>query len=64
MSSKSIISFKDITELFEAVDAGFSVVFSRIDTWTVDGMPVKNNTKIWQLEKVAEHKYCYKTFDG
>ena len=61
---KNIDSVKNILELFKIVDTGLSVVLNRIDKWNVDGKDVEKLAKIWQLEKVSENEYCYKTFDG
>ncbi len=55
---------QNIIDLFEIVNANQSVVLNRLDKWNVDGKDVDKLVKIWQLEKVSEHEYCYKTFDG
>jgi len=58
------IPIKDIVELFAIVESGKSVVCNRVDTWIVDGKKQEKLSKIWQLEKVSEDEYCYKTFGG
>ena len=55
---------KNIIDLFEIVNTNQSVVLNRIDKWNVDGKDVEKLVKVWQLEKVSEDEYCYKTFDG
>lgn len=58
------MNIENILELFKIVDSGISVVHNRINTWTIDGKEVEKLKKVWQFEKVSEHEYCYKTFDG
>ena len=55
---------KNILELFNVVNTGKSVVCNRVDVWNIDGKDVEKLSKIWQLEKVSECEYCYKTFNG
>jgi hypothetical protein len=54
----------NIAELFNTVHDGISVVHNRVDIWNVDGKDVEKLTKVWQIERVSEFEYCYKTFDG
>lgn len=55
---------ENILDLFKIINTGQSVVYNRIDTWWINDKETKKLKKIWQLEKVSEHEYCYKTFDG
>lgn len=57
-------SFENIIELINFVNTGQSVVCNRIDTWIINNEKQERLSKIWQLEKVSENEYCYKTFDG
>ena len=59
-----MLRIKNIQELFVIVDSKKSVVFNRVDIWNTNGVDVEKLKKIWQLEKVSEYEYCYKTFDG
>jgi len=64
MPAQYIVSIANITELFNIVNSGKSVVCNRVDTWIVNNEKQDRLSKIWQLEKVSEAEYCYKTFDG
>lgn len=55
---------KHIADLLSVVSTGQSVVCNRVDKWNVNGKDIEKLIKIWQLEKVSEHEYCYKTFDS
>lgn len=54
----------NILDLIEIVNTGTSVVHNRVDVWNINGKDTEKLKKVWQFEKVSEHEYCYKTFDG
>jgi len=58
------MQINNILDLIKIVNTGQSVISNRVDIWNVDGKDVERLTKVWQLEKVNEHEYCYKDFDG
>lgn len=59
-----MIHIENILDLVKVVNTGQSIILNRVNIWNIDGEDVEKLNKIWQLEKVSEHEYCYKTFDG
>lgn len=53
----------NILDLFKIINTGISVVHNIVVVWNIDGKDTERLSKVWQLEKVSEYEYCYKTFD-
>lgn len=58
------MNFSNILELFDFISNGQSVVLNSIVATTINGAVSERAHKLWQIEKVSEHEYCFKKFDG